>query len=194
MTSPEFALAIDWETSGSDFNGDSHVSYQGLSFGAAVVRISTFEIVDSLYLEIKFDGSKYKWSNEAEAIHGLTREHLESNGVDREEAAVMLAELLLKYFNPDKRMIFIGHSVDFDIAFTQQILEDHDIHIKVHPIRFDTRSFAQALLGISKSDDLFALMGFPERTGNNAMEDCIYTVESLRIIKEIFTNGLNGNA
>ena len=91
-------------------------------------------------------------------------------------------------------MIFIGHSVDFDIAFTQQILEDHDIHIKVHPIRFDTRSFAQALLGISKSDDLFALMGFPERTGHNAMEDCIYTVESLRIIKEIFTNGLNGNA
>lgn len=190
-TNPTYCLAIDWETSGSDFNGDSHATYQGLSFGAAVVKIDTFEIVDSLYLEVKFDGTKYKWSKEAEAIHGLSQDHLEANGLEREEAATQLAELILKYFNPDKRMMFAGHSVDFDIAFTQQLLQDFDIHIKVHPIRFDTRSIGHAFLGVNKSDELFQLMGFPERTAHNAMEDCIYTVETLRILKEIFTNGLN---
>ena len=39
---PTYGLCIDWETSGSDFEGNSANTYQGISFGAIIFNTRTF--------------------------------------------------------------------------------------------------------------------------------------------------------
>src|SRR5271167_969745 len=111
---PEFGLAIDWETSGAIFGGDSSKDHQGLSFGAIVFRTKNFEPVAKLYRLIKFN-EKYTWTEGAQKIHGLTKEYLEQNGISQEDAATDLLEMILKYFGPDSRVMILGHNPDFDI-------------------------------------------------------------------------------
>jgi hypothetical protein len=84
---PARGICIDWETSGYNppremqghFIGyaDKH---QGIALGAAIFDVETFEVIDTFYVDIKFDESKYIWSDGAEKIHGLTREYLNKNG------------------------------------------------------------------------------------------------------------------
>ena len=195
---PKFGLAIDWETSGADWDNPvgSHIKYQGLSFGAVVFDADTFEEIERLYCEIKFDESKYSWTEEAAKIHGLTREYLEANGIDREEAAVLLAELILKYFGPNERIMFLGHNVDFDIGFTDQLLNDFGIEIKKHHVKLDTSSTGFITTNRYKSDQLFEYLGFDKRNAHNAMDDILMTIETCRIIRafcdyagEEFLNG-----
>jgi hypothetical protein len=42
----KYGLAIDWETTGSDFNGNSHATYQGISFGAIIFDTNKQEQTD----------------------------------------------------------------------------------------------------------------------------------------------------
>ena len=96
QNTPQFGLCVDWETSGATFGGDSTIDYQGLSFGAVVFDLKTFEPVDTLYREIKYDPTKYKWTAEAQAIHGMSIEYLEENGVSQEDAAADFLEFILE--------------------------------------------------------------------------------------------------
>jgi len=183
-TFPKFGLAIDWETSGADWGNPmgSHIKYQGLSFGAIVFNADDFSEVDRLYCEIQFDESKYGWQESAAKIHGLTREYLNENGIPREEAAILLAELILKYFGTDEVM-FLGHNIGFDIGFTDQLLGDYGITIKKHHVKVDTSSAGYIMTGRYKSDQLFSFFGFDARNAHNAMQDVEMTLEVCRILR-----------
>ena len=37
---PDCGLCIDWETSGSNFDGDSSIDYQGIAFGSMIKNIN----------------------------------------------------------------------------------------------------------------------------------------------------------
>lgn len=199
-----FGLCIDWETSGSTWNGDSSILHQGLSVGAVVFKLADFSVVETLYHEIKFDSTRWKWSDEAQAIHGLTREHLEANGVSREEAAVNLAEFILKYWGPTSKVMFLGHNAAFDILFTNQLFEELDIEFSIQPVTkrsgwiqlhhviLDTSSVGFINFGVHKSDLLFDKLGFDERGSHNALQDALQTVEACRMIRAITTEALNG--
>lgn len=193
----KYGLLIDWETSGSNFGGDSSLEYQGLSFGALIVNMETWEEVDHLHCELHFDDSKYKWSDEAERIHGLTREHLAANGVPREEGLAALIELLMKYFPPGSKILSIGHNVSFDNDFTVQLFRDHGLEdaIKFHHVLVDTSGFSFALIGEYKSDVVFELLGgIDKRTLHNPVEDARACLAVLRNAKRIFAAGLEATA
>jgi DNA polymerase III epsilon subunit-like protein len=186
---PKYALSLDWETSGysSPNYADKH---QGISFGAVVFNARTFEIVDTLYQEIKFDATKYEWSDGAEKIHGLSREHLEKNGVSQEEAAVALGEMLLKWFGPDEQILILAHNPNFDKAFAKQLFDAVGLPVKIWFRAIDTCAIAAVTFGVLKSDALYDAVGLPPRTAHNALEDAIYSVEACRAVKEIFNAGL----
>ena len=185
---PKRGLAIDWETSGYSVP-DYAKSHQGISFGALIFDIATFEIVETLYLEIKFDDSKYKWDDGAEKVHGLSRAHLEAHGVTQKEAAERLATLVLKYIGTDK-IVALGHRVVFDISFTDQLMETVGFEFNWDPIKLDSAAIALTFLGVSWSDELFEMMGMPPRDKHDAMEDIVYTLSSVKAIRDYFIAGL----
>lgn len=201
---PDFGLCIDWETSGATWGGDSSKDYQGISFGAVVFKTDTFEVVETLYREIEFNGDKYKWSDEAAAIHGLSQEYLTKNGVSQEDAAQDLLELILKYFGTGKVM-FLGHNTEFDRRFTNQLTksvgiefsvehsgEPCDGRIEVHHVVLDTSSTGFITLGLFKSDLLFDAVGLEERGEHNALTDALYTVETCARIRLLVKTALEG--
>lgn len=188
-----YGLLIDWETSGSTWGGDSSVEYQGLSFGAVVFETDTFVEVDHLYQELQFDENRYKWSDEASKIHGLTREHLAEHGVPRDQALAALIELMLKYFKPGSKILFAGHNVSFDNDFTTQLFRDFDLlHLlNIHHVTIDTSGIGFVLLNEYKSDVVFELLGgIEKRADHNALEDARTTLAVLRNAKNIFAAGL----
>lgn len=188
----KYGLALDWETSGSDFDGKSHEKYQGLSFGAIIFDTDTFTEVESVYVEMKFDASKYGWSKEAEAIHGLSREHLEANGLTREEGLAELLNLIVKYMGPDPgKILFLGHNCEFDINFTNQLASDFGMHLKPFHVVLDTASTGFITAGIYKSVDLFEIFTGESRGLHNALDDARQCLATARGIREIFQAGLN---
>lgn len=190
----KYALVIDWETSGSTFGGDSSVDHQGLSFGAVIADTSTWEPVETLYVELHFDETKYKWTDKAQEIHGLSREHLAANGVPREEALAMLIELLLKYFAPGSKIMLIGHNAGFDADFTFQLFRDFGLleHFNLHHVMPDSSALAFVLIGDYKSDIVFEKLAFTEkRKEHNALDDALICLTVLRNAKQIFQAAYN---
>lgn len=184
---PQFGLAIDWETSGYSFPNYAQ-SHQGISFGAIVFDVKTLDPVEELYREIKFK-DKYKWEAGAEKVHGISREHLAKFGVEQEEAAADLCNLIVKYIGTEDIML-MGHRVYFDRAFTQQLTKSIDIDLVYHPTTIDTASMATALMEMSKSEEVFQTLGLPPRQQHNAMEDIRYTLASVKRMKELFFKGV----
>lgn len=202
----EFGLCIDWETSGADFGKDSSIKYQGLTFGAIVFKTETFEPVEELYVEIKFDSARYQWSDAAEKIHGKTREYLEEHGITQQEAAMKLAELILKYWGPSSKVLFLGHNPEFDRRFTNQLLNTIEIEfsvertdppkfdswIEVFHVVLDTSALGYITLGLYKSDLLFERIGFEKRKEHNALDDARFTLQTCAAIRALVDGAING--
>lgn len=199
----EYILCIDWETTGANWGGDSTPMYQGISFGAIVANAKTFEEIEKLYVEIKYD-PKYKWSPEAEAIHGLSREYLEENGVTQPEAAMALAELILKFWGPNSKVMLLGHNTEFDRRFTNQLMNTIDIEfsverkttleswIELHHVVLDTSSAGFITFGLYKSDLLFEKIGFQDRAAHNALNDAEQTLETCKVMRGLIDAALAG--
>jgi DNA polymerase III epsilon subunit-like protein len=186
----KYCLLLDWETSGSDFNGDSTKSYQGISFGAVIASTETFEPVETLYRELHFDDTRYKWTSEAEAIHGLSREHLAANGVPREEALADLLDLIIRYVGPGNKIMFGGHNVMFDIDFTQQLAGDFGIVLPVHHVMLETSGTAFICIGEYKSDKVFEFFTGEVRGAHNALDDALMALETMRNIRALINQAL----
>lgn len=200
---PRFGLCLDWETSGATWSGDSSIEYQGLTFGAVVFDVETLEPVKTLYCEIKFDESKYKWADSAEKIHGKSREYLAQHGISQEEAAELLGGLILEYFGTGKVM-FMGHNANFDIRFTNQLMQVIGIEfgverkteaagwIEVHHVVLDTSGMGFIALGLYKSDLLFDAIGLEERGEHNALTDALYTLQTANAIRQLVKIAMEG--
>ncbi len=197
----KYGLCIDWETSGADFGQDSSVNYQGIAFGAIVFDMTTLREVDSLYRVIHFNDTKYKWTEQAEKIHGLSREILATNGVSSEDALADLIEMMIKYWppgffatagnEPESKILLAGHNKGFDMDFTAQLFRDNEMEIVFHHVGMDSTMIAFAVSGEYKSDVVFDLFaGVDKRELHNALEDARAALTVLRNIREIFENGL----
>jgi DNA polymerase III epsilon subunit-like protein len=189
----KYGLSMDWETSGSDFGGDSTINYQGVSFGAVIFDTETFEPVETLYRELHFDGSKYKWSKEAENIHGLAREYLNVSGIPRDEGLADLLDLILRHIGAGNKVMFLGHNVDFDIAFTMQLCTDNDLPnvIVPHHVKLETSGTSFILIGKYRSDDVFKFFtGVVRDKAHNALDDALMALETAKNMRAIVTAGL----
>jgi DNA polymerase III epsilon subunit-like protein len=170
-------------------NTDHTTDYQGIAFGAIIFNTETFEPVEELYRELHFDDTRYKWTDKAEQIHGLSRDHLAACGVSREEALVDLLTMTTKYFGTD-RLFLAGHNPGFDLAFTEQLARDHDIELVFHHVMLDTAGICQALIGINKSNEVFETLLGLKRDKHNALEDARATLQVLQTVRHIFQLGL----
>jgi DNA polymerase III epsilon subunit-like protein len=177
-------LCIDWETTGADFDsGESHKRYQGISFGAVIYNTETFESVETLYREIKFDGTKYQWTDGAEKIHGLSREYLAENGIDRSEALADLLDLIERHIGATNKIQICGHNVGFDRNFTDALCNDFGVQLEWHHVQIETSQLAFVAIGKYKSNDVFPFFCGETRTLHNALDDaeqCLSVVRGVR--------------
>ena len=195
----EKILTIDCETTGLTFGGDDpSVGHQAISWGAIVTDFKTLEPVEELYIEVKWnDQSKAarakdpSFGKRAEQIHGLTYNYLEENGVDEEEAVVQLVSMLMKYWSPDSCIPLLGHNViAFDMWFLKRMTRAHGINLKHGSRHYDTNTVAGLCWEEFNSDDLFAACGLEDRGDHNALEDARNSLESARLTRMIFKEGL----
>lgn len=191
MANPNFGLSFDWETTGSDweYKFSTH-KYQGITLGMVIFDFANLMPIADKYIEFKFDSEKFIWTKEAEAIHGLSIEYLRQNGLSREEGLVQVLEFLLKWFGPDPVIPVLGHNVEFDIAFMQELFQSHELHFKPAHRKFDTASISQVLFGNSRSDFLFDTLGLDKRGLHNALDDAKLTLEAARRLRLIMNDTL----
>lgn len=183
----KYGLCIDWETTGSEFGGDSTINYQGIAFGAIIFNTETFEEVESIYCELQFDDDKYKWTEGAQKIHGLSREHLAEHGMTREEGLTALLDLIMRYIGAESKIFFLGHNVDFDIDFTLQLARDFGIDLKIHHVKLETSGAAFIAIGKYRSNDVFEFFTGKIREGShNALDDARMALETVRNMRAVF--------
>lgn len=186
-------LVVDWETTGSSFESlaETFRRFQGISVGLIIADSQTFQPIKELYLEIQFEADKYEWTDRAEEIHGLTREHLAEHGVTAEEAACEIASFILENFGTGK-VVVAGHNVEFDIEATKQLMERFNIHLNFHHMAIDTSPLGFVTLGLNRSDDLFGFFAGTDRKAHNALEDAGLCLMVLRTIREVFNEFVEG--
>lgn len=186
-------LVIDFETSGSTFGSyeETFSRYQALAVGAVIADSTTFKPIKTLYQEMKYD-PKYEWSNEAEKIHGLTREHLTEHGLDNQEAAANLAEFILETFGTGKVMV-LGHNTWFDIEAMRQLLGPHSVMPDLHHVVLDTSPSAFICIGKYRSNDVFEFFTGKVREGShNALDDALMALETARNMRALMQAALAG--
>jgi len=195
----EKLLALDCETTGLTFGGDDpSVGHQAVSWGLIVTDFKTLQPIEELYVEVKWnDISKAarkkdpSFGKRAEEIHGLTYEYLEKNGLDEEEAVVQMVSMIMKHWGPTSCIPLLGHNVvSFDMWFLKRMTRAYDINLKHGARHFDTNTIGGICWQNFNSDDLFASCGFEDRGEHNALDDAKNSLESARLTRMIFNEGL----
>ncbi|TFH10734.1 MAG: hypothetical protein E4H14_01960 [Candidatus Thorarchaeota archaeon] len=193
----QFILAVDAENSGIAYKQDdpsydvqNDVAYQAVAMGLVVANARTLMPVEELYLEIQWDGVS-GWQVAAEKIHGLSKAHLDKNGVSSEEAVVQIGELILKYWGPNGPVGLLGHNVTaFDLPFLRRLLRSQELEINFGYRHVDTHSVGFAMLDTYNSDNLFEMVGLPPRgeTKHNALSDAKAALEVCRRVRALYNH------
>ena len=189
----KYILVLDTETTGSTFGTyeETFSKYQAIQFGAIVATSDTFEEVDSIEFLVKFDKTKYEWTEGAEKVHGISRERLAEEGLADEDAALVLGEFILKYFGTGKVM-FLGHNPWFDIEAMRQLLEKYKVMPDLHHVVLDTSGLGWMTCGRFRSNELFEffLGGRAEKHG--ALDDARMTLTVVRTVRQLMNAALEG--
>lgn len=195
----ENIACIDLETSGLFYANQSNnpaynplngEHFQIVSCGIIIAKFETLEIVEKKYFEVKHNGQSL-WTPEAEAVHGLSKEHLEKNGISEEDLLYELGSLFLTYFG-QASISTLGHNhVRFDLPFIEYLADKFDMKFKFANRCIDTNALGSICWKTFNSDDLFWSAGLPERKLHNALEDIEYTLEVAKRTRMIFEHGLN---
>jgi len=191
----EKILAVDCETTGLNWENDNpSIGHQAVSWGIIVADAHTLKAVEELYVEIKWNAESREakkndptFSVSAAAIHGLTFDYLEKNGITEEEAVTQIANLIIKYWGPTSQVKLLGHNVHlFDLPFLRAMFRRHSIEIPIGSRHYDSNSAGFVTVGAYTSDGLFETMGFDTRGSHNALEDARMALESCRRIKVLW--------
>jgi len=192
-----YVLAMDCETTGLNFSGDDPSDgHQAVSWGIIVADTVTFKPVEELYVEIKWNPVSIqsrkldpKFGTHAEKIHGLSFKHLEENGMDEEEAVLLIANMIIKYWGTDNAIATLGHNVaTFDMPFLRALFRRVGVPLKFANRHFDSCSLGAGTVGSFTSNALFETMGNDEREDHNALDDCKMSLGSFRTIKTLWTD------
>ena len=89
-----------------------------------------------------------RWEARTEAIHGLTRAHLEAHGVPLETALQRLDAFVAAHRVAGSTPVFVGHNAPFDWSFVS-----YAYHVTGRPNPFgykalDTKALATGVLGV----------------------------------------------
>lgn len=182
-------VAIDVETTGFSKGDDITANHQVVSIGL-IVADADFNPIDKFYCEIKWNGTSH-WSQRAEEIHGLTKEHLEEHGLSEEDAVAEITMFLLKHFEPEEYIFFLGHNPrNFDVPFFTKLTNKYDVYFKVAHRTVDSFSIGFTCIGAVDSDSLFSYF-YSKRAEHNALEDAAMSLGVCRKIKKLMKSVLN---
>ena len=185
----EKIVAIDVETTGFSKGADITANHQILSIGL-VVADRNFNPIDEFYCEIKWNQTSH-WSEIARSIHGMSKEYLEENGLDEEDAVLEIAQFLLKYFDAEETIFFLGHNPrNFDVPFFNKLTNKYDVYFKIEHRTVDSFSVGFTCLGADDSDTLFSYF-YPKRTEHNALEDAKMSLGACRKIRKVMRSMIN---
>jgi len=187
-------LFVDVETSGYDqsnmMDRTGNGKFQMTSIGAIVANVNTLKELDTFYIEFKYM-EQCTWDSGAERIHGLSREHLEENGVSYEDGFVQFVEFLCKHFDPSYAITLGGHNVaTFDRHFIIRFFEHNDAEIRLSGHSVDSYTLGKVLLNANNSNELFEQVGI-DRDTHNALEDARASLKAARLVKRLYETALN---
>lgn len=191
----EKVLAMDCETTGLNWEDDNpSIGHQPISWGFVVADAHTLKPIEELYVEIKWNDESREakktdptFGVSAAAIHGLTFDVLEKNGITEEEAVIQIANLIIKHWGPTSQVKTLGHNVHlFDLPFLRAMLRRHMIELPIGSRHYDSNSVGFCTVGSYTSDGLFETMGFDNRKSHNALADAHMALESCRLIKQLW--------
>jgi DNA polymerase III epsilon subunit-like protein len=179
-------LAIDCETSGLKYNSDDPSDgFQSVSWGVIVADAKTLKPIEELYVEIKWNGES-EWAMGAQRIHGLSKEHLEENGMTEEEAVVAIGSVITKHFGTNA-LCLLGHNVaTFDLWFLKRLFRKFGIELKFGNRHVDTSSIGFVNWEVFTSDALFEEVGYDARGAHNALDDARMALEAARRTRVLF--------
>jgi len=174
----EVFFCVDIEAS-----GPVPALYNLVSIGAVVVsrRDDVWAPEDDrFYVELQpmapgFDPAAMK-------VHGITREHLEANGVPAADAMRRLSEFVEKRLRKTGgRAVFVGHNAVFDWSYISWYYERFGIPNPFGYKALDTKSLAMGRLGIGwfetnkeRLEDLLALPAQDKALTHRADYDAHY--------------------
>lgn len=185
----EKIVAIDVETTGFSKGNDITANHQILSIGL-VVADRNFKPIDEFYCEIKWNRTSH-WSTVAEGVHGLSKEYLENNGCDEEDAVLAIVRFLLKHFDAEETIFFLGHNPrNFDVPFFIKLTNKYDVYFKIAHRTVDSFSVGFTCLGADDSDSLFSYF-YPMRDKHNALDDAKMSLGVCRKIRRVMRSIIN---
>ncbi len=100
---------------------------------------------DSFYVELKPIAPGFQ--DEAMAVHGISREHLEREGVPAEDAMRRLTAFV-EGLGDRGRPVFVGHNAVFDWAYISYYYEHHGLPNPFGYKALELKSYAMGRLGI----------------------------------------------
>lgn len=186
----EKILVIDTETSGIAFDKDITRNQQIVSIGLIVADSDNLTELDSVYCEIKWNGTS-QWNSKAEKIHGLTKAYLEQHGMDEEEAVFKIMSFIMKHFDIDTPIILLGHNARaFDLPFLEKLLHKFDFEVKFSHRTIDSFSIGFACFNTKDSDELFSKF-YKKRTEHNSLDDARMALGICRKVRKIMEAFIN---
>lgn len=176
-------FSVDLEAS-----GPLPPDYNLVSIGAVEVRGTESGHVAGreFYVELKpiFPGFR----ESSMAVHGISREHLEREGVDAGEAMRRFASWTSGCLSGGESPVFVGHNAVFDWAYVNYYFHHFSIENLFGYKAIDSKSLAMGVLGISWWDAnkdyllqrLPGLAGLaPGETAHNALHDARFQARIL---------------
>ena len=127
---------FDTETSGLDPKKNQILQF------AYIMTDETFKELKRGKTYVKYEGADEDWSMEAQAVHGLTREFLEENGVSQDDLRDFIVEAV---GNEGFAPYPAGHNVQFDLSFIRELFPRDMFRnlLDYHPI--DSMVMAQSI-------------------------------------------------
>lgn len=178
-------LAFDCETTGFSFGDNPSKDHQMVSAGLVVADLN-FNPIEELYVEINWNGNS-KWADQAQQIHGLSKEYLATNGVTEVEATEQIGSLIYDHFGFDNPVTLLGTNViSFDVFFLRKLLHSNNLPIKFSHRGMDTFSLAMPIFGAFTSDELFEILGFHKRETHNALDDAKRSLKVFKIVNNLW--------
>lgn len=183
-------LVIDVETTGFSRGDDVTKNHQILSIGL-IVSDADFNAIEKFYCEVKWNGSSH-WQSQAESIHGLSKEYLEQNGLEEEDAVAEIMTFIYKHYEPDEPIYFMGHNCrNFDVPFLVKLINKYDMDIKVGHRTIDSFSVGMVCFATKDSNELFSMF-YPKRANHNALTDAEMCLGICRKTRRLMEKVLNG--
>jgi DNA polymerase III alpha subunit (gram-positive type) len=127
-SSLNYVVVLDTET-GNLFNSKIKAFYDAalIEVAVAVVDCRTLEVVEETSWIIKPYKDDLIYSAEAEAVHGISKQIIESKGMEEKKVFKEFKNLLIKYKNPRHKAAICGHNLNgFDLEFIKNWFEFHD--------------------------------------------------------------------